>query len=215
MSMEQILNAPEKWLQPDLVMEHINLKGGELILHPYFLSKKISKELFEEILNSTSWNQDEIKIFGKWFKQPRLTSIYADPGVKYTYSGLTQKTSSWPEFLIPIKNEIEELAEAKFNLVLLNYYRDGNDSMGWHSDDEKEIGENPVIASLSLGEKRAFKFRAKKHLNAESFKIDLEDGSLLIMKGATQHNWQHSVAKSKKVLKPRINLTFRLINLEI
>lgn len=192
-------------------MQKIDIQGGELVLHPNFLSAKESHKLFDLLLENTIWNQDEIQIFGRWVKQPRLTAIYADSGVKYSYSGLTQKTQVWPDFLISLKNQIEKESHSTFNLVLLNYYRDGNDSMGWHSDDEKELGKDPVIASLSLGQKRNFKFRAKEQLEAESFKIELTNGSLLIMKGSTQHNWQHSMAKSKKVLKPRINLTFRKI----
>ncbi|MEQ8358443.1 MAG: alpha-ketoglutarate-dependent dioxygenase AlkB [Cytophagales bacterium] len=193
-------------------MQTFNIKGGELLLHPNFLSESESQKLLDQILKSSTWNQDEIQIFGKWHIQPRLTSIYADAGVKYTYSGLTQKTAPWPDYLLSIKQNVEAIAEADFNLVLLNYYRDGNDSMGWHSDDEKELGKNPCIASLSIGAARDFKFRPKKTIEAGPFKINLNNGSLLIMKGETQHNWQHSIAKSKKIHEQRINLTFRKIN---
>ncbi len=193
-------------------MQSIHIKGGELLLHPDFLTESESTNLFERLLESTSWNQDEIQIFGKWHKQPRLTAIYADKGVKYSYSGLTQKTAPWPDYLLPVKQKIESTAGADFNLVLLNYYRDGQDSMGWHSDDEKELGKNPCIASLSIGAARDFKFRPKKNIDAKPFIVNLSNGSLLIMIGETQEHWQHSIAKSKKVLAPRINLTFRRIN---
>lgn len=183
-----------------------------MILHSEFLNGEESNALFSSLLENTSWRQDEIKIFGKNILQPRLSAIYGDDGVTYTYSGLKMPVNSWTEELLVLKNKVEEKSSAKFNLTLINLYRDGNDSMGWHSDDEKELGKNPVIASLSLGESRNFKFRPKKNNQEGSpFSIHLNNGSLLIMKDETQHYWQHSISKSKKVFKSRINLTFRLI----
>lgn len=192
-------------------MEKIEIKGGELILHPNFLSENEAQKIFNRLLIDSPWQEDEIRIFGKWVKQPRQTCIYADDNIEYSYSGLTQKSFKWPEYLLSLKSEIEKAAGSDFNLVLLNHYRDGQDSMGWHSDDEKELGENPVIASLSLGQKRRFRLRPKKTVQADPFSVDLENGSLLIMKGAIQHLWQHSIPKSKSEMKARINLTFRKI----
>ena len=192
-------------------MEKIEIKGGELILHPNFLSQKEARQLFDRLLMDSPWQEDEIRIFGKWVKQPRQTCIYADENIEYSYSGLYHKSFKWPEYLLTLKSEIEKSAGCDFNLVLLNHYRNGQDSMGWHSDDEKELGKDPVIASLSLGQKRRFRLRPKKTVQADPLSIELENGSLLIMKGANQHCWQHRIPKSKTEMKARINLTFRKI----
>jgi alkylated DNA repair dioxygenase AlkB len=194
------------------MMQSISIEHGELELHPNFLSTSQANELFKNLCRSVQWRQDDIFIFGKWIKQPRKTAMFSDPGIKYSYSGLQHKTHVWTQELQKLKRNIERTANSDFNLVLLNLYRDGNDSMGWHSDDEKELGENPIIASISLGVERPFKFRPKKNNpNQKPFSVSLNNGSLLLMKGETQHYWQHSIAKSRKVNSERINLTFRKI----
>jgi alkylated DNA repair dioxygenase AlkB len=194
------------------MMQKISIQHGELELHPNFLTSSQANELFENLCRSVQWRQDDIFIFGKWLKQPRKTAMFSDSGIKYTYSGLRHKTQNWTKELQELKSNIERIAQNDFNLVLLNLYRDGNDSMGWHSDDEKELGQNPIIASISLGVERQFKFRPKKNnQNQNPFSVSLNHGSLLIMKGETQYYWQHSIAKSKKVNSERINLTFRKI----
>ena len=181
-------------------------------MYPNFLNGDESDALFSFLMKTTPWRQDEIKIFGKSILQPRLSAIYGDHGISYTYSGLKMPVNSWTEELEVLKDKVEGKSQSQFNLVLINLYRDGNDSMGWHSDDEKELGKNPMIASISFGENRNFKLRPKKNNpDGQSFSINLESGSLLIMKAETQHFWQHSIRKSKKVLGPRINLTFRKI----
>jgi alkylated DNA repair dioxygenase AlkB len=182
-----------------------------LLLDNDFLNSEESAKLFQNLRSSISWRQDEIRIFGKWIKQPRETAVFGDSGLSYTYSGLKQSCSLWTPELLKIKSKIESVCNHDFNFVLINHYRDGADSMGWHSDDEKELGKNPVIASISLGAERKLKFRPKNFLNESPFEIEMKNGSLLLMEGSTQHHWQHSIAKSKKVLKPRINLTFRKI----
>jgi len=164
---------------------------------------------FKSCLNDLNWEKGFIKIFGKTHQIPRLQSWYADNGIEYTYSGKKLKRHNWNETLIEIKGEIEKITSFKFNSVLANLYRDENDSMGLHSDDEKELGKNPVIASLSLGESRDLYF---KHKNIKkSLNIPQKNGQLIVMHGETQKYWKHEIKKTKKLKKPRINLTFRNI----
>lgn len=165
--------------------------------------------LFKHLHEKTDWEQKNITLFGKTMKQPRLISWYSDPGVTYTYSNTTFKTKDWPQQLLLLRNRLNDDFKGGFNSVLLNLYRNENDSMGLHSDDESELGKNPKVASLSLGEKRVFKFKHKT--KNTTVKIELNSGSLLFMSGKTQHLWKHELPKSKKILKPRINLTFRSI----
>ena len=151
-------------------------------------------------------------MFGKLVQEPRLTAWYCDEGKIYTYSGKTQMPNAWHPTLLEIKNKIETVSEisAKYNSVLCNLYRNGNDSMGWHSDDEKELAQNPIIASVNLGETRRFLFR-HKHDKTLKHELLLTHGSLLIMSGTMQHFWQHAVPKEPKKTEARINLTFRKI----
>ena len=164
---------------------------------------------FKSCLNDLNWEKGFIKIFGKTHQIPRLQSWYADNGIESTYSGKKLKRHNWNETLIEIKGEIEKITSFKFNSVLANLYRDENDSMGLHSDNEKELGINPVIASLSLGESRDLYF---KHKNIKkSLNIPQKNGQLIVMHGETQKYWKHEIKKTKKLKKPRINLTFRNI----
>lgn len=186
------------------------LKDATVLYYPNFISSKYASEVFQKLLKETPWQEDDIKIFGKVYKQPRLTALYGGEGKSYRYSGITMSPSPFTPLLLELKTLIEKETNEKFTTVLLNLYRDGNDSNGWHSDDEKELGENPVIASLSLGAKRNFHLKHKKDKNLK-FKIFLDHGSLLLMQGTTQHYWLHQLPKSKKVTESRINLTFRII----
>ena len=164
---------------------------------------------FKSCLRDLNWETGFIKIFGKTHQIPRLQSWYADDGIEYTYSGKKLQRHNWNKTLIEIKQEIESITSIKFNSVLANLYRDGNDSMGLHSDNEKELGINPVIASLSLGESRDIHF---KHKNIKtSINIPQISGQLIVMYGQTQKYWKHEIKKTKKFKKPRINLTFRNI----
>jgi len=168
------------------------------------------KELwFKSCLNNLNWETGFIKIFGKTHQIPRLQAWYAEDGIEYKYSGKKLQRHNWNETLIDIKEEIESITSFKFNSVLANLYRNGDDSMGLHSDDEKELGINPVIASLSLGESRDIHF---KHKNIKtSLDIPQTNGQLIVMYGQTQKYWKHEIKKTKKFKKPRINLTFRNI----
>ncbi len=167
-------------------------------------------ELYRQLSESISWEPQEIRLFGKMIPVPRLVAWYGDSSAIYSYSGITMEPLSWTDTLLEIKEEVEDFASAEFNSVLLNWYRNGNDSMGWHADDEKELGKNPTIASLSLGGTRPLHF---KHRTAKlpNVKLLLEGGSLLIMSGNTQEHWKHQIPKSKTFDAPRINLTFRKI----
>ena len=164
---------------------------------------------FESCLHDLNWETGFIKIFGKTHQIPRLQAWYADNGINYTYSGKKLQRHNWNNTLIEIKGKIESITSFKFNSVLANLYRDGNDSMGLHSDDEKELGKNPVIASLSLGESRDIYFKHKN--NKSNLIIPQINGQLLVMYGKTQEYWKHEIKKTKKLKKPRINLTFRNI----
>ena len=164
---------------------------------------------FESCLHDLNWETGFIKIFGKTHQIPRLQAWYADNEIEYTYSGKKLQRHNWNNLLLEIKEKIENITSFEFNSVLANLYRDGNDSMGLHSDDEKELGKKPVIASLSLGESREIYFKHKnKKLNLI---IPQESGQLMVMHGKTQEYWKHEIKKTKKIKKPRINLTFRNI----
>ena len=164
---------------------------------------------FESCLHDLNWETGFIKIFGKTHQIPRLQAWYADNEIEYTYSGKKLQRHNWNNLLLEIKEKIENITSFKFNSVLANLYRDGNDSMGLHSDDEKELGIKPVIASLSLGESREIYFKHKnKKLNLI---IPQASGQLIVMHGKTQEYWKHEIKKTKKIKKPRINLTFRNI----
>ena len=164
---------------------------------------------FKSCLHDLNWETGFIKIFGKTHQIPRLQAWYADNEIEYTYSGKKLQRHNWNNLLLEIKEKIENITSFKFNSVLANLYRDGNDSMGLHSDDEKELGKKPVIASLSLGESREIYFKHKnKKLNLI---IPQASGQLIVMHGKTQEYWKHEIKKTKKIKKPRINLTFRNI----
>jgi alkylated DNA repair dioxygenase AlkB len=179
--------------------------------HPEFFSHAESRAFLNTFINAIPWTQETIQMYGKLMKTPRLTAWYGDQNKEYIFSGTKHHPIPWTDELLMIKKKIEHVAGVQFNSVLLNYYRDANDSVAWHSDDEYELGINPVIASVSFGQVRRFDIKHKKDQNRK-YSIYLENGSLLIMKGDLQHNWVHQIPKSPKPLKERVNLTFRVIN---
>ena len=187
------------------------LPDSEMSYIPNFLSSDLATRYFEELLNCIPWRQDPITLFGKTHPQPRLTSLHAHTLDSYSYSGIVMRPQPMTETLQQIENKIYELCDASFTTVLLNMYRNGKDSNGWHADNEPELGKNPVIASVSLGAPRFFHLRHNLDPK-QRYKIILEHGSLLLMGGATQHFWKHQVAKTSKKVGPRINLTFRKVN---
>lgn len=188
----------------------LDLPDAELVYYPRFFAQKIADSCFEQLMDQTRWKQDDIKVFGKVYPQPRLTALYGEAGKPYTYSGISMQPEPFTPLLGSIKEQVERISREHFSTVLLNLYRNGQDSNGWHSDDEKELGKNPVIASLSFGQTRKFKLRHKEKSNLKE-DLDLKHGSLLIMSGPTQHYWKHQVPKTARDVDPRINLTFRLI----
>ncbi|WP_324096714.1 alpha-ketoglutarate-dependent dioxygenase AlkB family protein [Candidatus Binatus sp.] len=166
-----------------------------------------------QLIADIPWRQDNIFVWGKMYSQPRLVAWYGDPGSDYTYSGIRLIPLPWTELLLEIRRRVETVTAASFNGVLLNYYRDNRDSMGFHSDDEPELGERPIIASLSLGEERTFVLKHKANKLAKPVHLRLASGSLLLMKGETQRYWKHGILKETRPCGPRVNLTFRRIAL--
>lgn len=184
--------------------------NGELYYYPQFFSPSVSNELFNTLINTIAWKQEPIVLFGKQIMQPRLTALYGDAAISYGYSGITMQPIEWTAALQTIKQAIEPITKTLFTTVLLNYYRNGNDSMGWHRDNEPVLGKNPLIASVSFGAARKFSFRDYE-TKKTTISLLLEHGSLLIMKGATNHFWEHQLPKTKQNNNPRVNLTFRTI----
>ena len=189
--------------------EIINHQNLDIILDKFFLNQSDANNLYDRCLNDISWQSSAIIMFGKKIDVPRLECWYGDLGCEYTYSGKSLKRFEFPNFLLNLRMLIEKKVNSNFNSVLANLYRDGQDSMGLHADDEKELGNEPVIASISLGENRPIIFQIKK--TKEKVTFDQPHGSLLVMQGKTQDHWKHAINKSKKIDKPRINLTFRNI----
>jgi alkylated DNA repair dioxygenase AlkB len=185
---------------------------GEAYYFSAFLDADQAQKEFELLLKHIHWRQERVRVFGKLWPQPRLVAWHGDPSASYRYSGLQLDPSPWTTDLARIRQKVESHCGQSFNSVLLNLYRDQSDSNGWHSDDEPELGDQPFIASLSLGQTRDFQLRLKQDHSAK-VKLALESGSLLIMKGQCQKHWQHHLPKRKGPLGPRINLTFRQINL--
>ncbi|MBA9079304.1 alpha-ketoglutarate-dependent dioxygenase AlkB family protein [Rufibacter quisquiliarum] len=183
---------------------------AEVYLVSEFIPPGAEPALRQALQEQVAWRQEQITLFGRKIDQPRLTAWYADPGKAYTYSGLTWQPLPWLPVLSRLRERLQLFTGVPFNSVLLNLYRHGQDSMGWHSDDEPELGQNPVIASVSVGAERLFSFRHKKEKKLKQ-QVLLPSGSLLLMAGATQHHWQHQLAKTARVAEPRINLTFRYI----
>jgi alkylated DNA repair dioxygenase AlkB len=190
--------------------DEIKDKDLDMVFYPRFYSQKESIQLFDELLKTINWKQEQIKWYGKLLDLPRKTAWYGEKGKNYTYSGISVFPEPWTPALEDIKNKIETVCGIKLNSVLLNLYRDEKDSVSWHSDDEKELGINPVIVSLSLGEERVFQLQNKENPDLRKDLL-LTSGSLLLMRGATQHYWKHQIPKTSRKLKPRINLTFRII----
>ncbi|MEH2171346.1 alpha-ketoglutarate-dependent dioxygenase AlkB family protein [Nostoc sp.] len=187
------------------------MPDAEVTFYRNFFNQQESDELFKTLLNEIKWRQDKMNIYGKEVNLPRKTAWYGDNNMSYKFSGIHLDPEPWIPTLLKVKEKVDEIAKVNFNSVLLNLYRDGNDGISWHTDAEPELGNNPVIGSVSFGGARRFMFR---HKHNQDFKTEIEliDSSFLLMAGATQHFWQHQIPKTSKRVKPRINLTFRVIN---
>lgn len=186
-------------------------KDGILIYKSDFFTPEESLELFQKLQNNIQWKSEKITIYGNEYNIPRLTAWYGDADKKYTYSGISMNPLNWTNELSEIKTKIELFTKTNFNSVLLNLYRSGKDHVSWHSDNERELGKNPMIASLSLGEERIFQVKHKYDKTIPTISLKLEAGSLVIMSGTMQDYWVHCISKTKKEMSPRINLTFRQI----
>lgn len=184
------------------------IPDGKLIYEENWLDSAEAWTLFDALYHEIEWEEGEVFIFGRWHRIPRLQAWYGEPELTYTYSGKKLQTKAWTKTLEAIKNKLESRGY-EFNSVLLNLYRDGNDKMGWHRDNEKELGEQPIIASVSLGAEREFQMRHKETKHKVS--VHLSHGSLLIMAEDTQSCWYHQLPQRKRCTRPRINLTFRKI----
>jgi alkylated DNA repair dioxygenase AlkB len=193
----------------DFEIERLPLIDADLLLWRRVDLGRSYDALLQAIIDDTEWRQEEITVYGKPYLQPRLSAWYGD--LAYSYSGIRLEPLPWTPTLLDIKHRVEALVKHQFNSVLLNYYRDQNDSMGMHSDDERELGPQPAIASLSLGEERTFLLKHKSRKDLKSVKLALAAGSLLLMQGQTQQYWQHGINKERLACAPRINLTFRTI----
>lgn len=189
---------------------HLHLPNAEVIYIPQFYNPDQAKDYFNIFRSKVAWQQDHITLFGKTHLQPRLTALYAMNDTPYSYSNIKMIPQKLLPELVHIKKDVENTSNHKFTSVLLNLYRDGKDSNGWHADNEKSLGKNPVIASVSFGASRTFHFK-HRNLKQEKYKLQLESGSLLIMQGEMQHFWLHQISKTKKPTGTRINLTFRTL----
>jgi len=188
----------------------IELADANLRYVPRWVEPDLADWWLTELRSQTPWSQPEIKLYGRIVAVPRLVAWYGDADAHYRYSGLTHEPLPWTPLLADIRQRVQREVGEALNGALLNYYRDGQDAMGWHSDDERELGQHPLVVSLNLGATRRFDFR-RKGTSRISHSIALEHGSLLVMSGLTQHYWQHQIARTRKVSAPRLNLTFRQI----
>ncbi|GGO83024.1 alkylated DNA repair protein [Marinobacterium nitratireducens] len=192
-------------------LERPSLPDAELLLYHDFIAADEQQLLLAQLSDEVDWRQDRIRLFGRECLIPRLQQFQGEPELSYRYSGLLLTASPWHPRVADLRRRLAQLEPTPFNCVLLNLYRDGDDSMGWHSDDEPELGTDPVIASLSLGAARDFVLRHRQDPTQAKLTLRLEPGSLLLMRGPTQHHWQHALPRRRRVSAPRINLTFRRI----
>ena len=186
------------------------LPDATIKYYPNFLNTKEADLYLEQLTKETPWRNDPITVFGKTYPQPRMTSQHGHTTDSYGYSGIVMQPNPMRKPLLDIEQKLQAFTKETFTTVLLNLYRDGQDSNGWHADNEKELGVNPVIASISLGASRYFHLKHNSD-KSQRLKLELTHGSLLLMEGATQHFWKHQIAKTAKKVGPRINLTFRKV----
>src|SRR5215475_3695400 len=192
-------------------LEPLPLPDAEVYYMRQFLAAETACTVLRQLIAEVPWRAENIVVWGKTFPQPRLIAWYGDAGMNYTYSGLQLTPLPWTETLLHIKSRVQAVTRTDFNSVLLNYYRDHRDSMGLHSDDEPDLGEQPILASLSLGEERIFILKHKRDRVLKPVRLKLASGSLLVMKGDTQRYWKHGIDKEARPCGPRVNLTFRSI----
>ncbi len=192
-------------------LERLNVEDADISFAPNFPLPESAEDLLKALITTTPWRSESVTVWGKTHPQPRLVAWYGDPGQSYSYSGINLEPLPWTSTLLEIRGAVQDVAKEHFNSVLLNYYRDHRDSMGFHSDDERELGPTPTIASVSLGATRTFVLKHKNRPDLKPVRIELPSGCLVIMKGETQQFWKHGIDKQAKPCGPRVNLTFRRI----
>jgi alkylated DNA repair dioxygenase AlkB len=193
-------------------LEAVPIQDGDLLFQPRCDLGIDPEALFDTLMAETAWREEMITVFGRRHLQPRLIAWYGDPAARYTYSGIQHDPLPWTTSLASLRDRLQALTGAAYNSVLLNLYRNERDSMGLHADDEPELGPEPVIASVSLGEQRSLCFQHRHRRDVKNLNLPLPSGSLLVMRGATQRNWKHGLRKLSRPCGPRINLTFRWID---
>ncbi|QDA59939.1 alpha-ketoglutarate-dependent dioxygenase AlkB family protein [Hymenobacter jejuensis] len=196
-----------------MALTSLGLPNAEVLFDPDFLPATEADVLLQELTDTIPWRQESLVLYGKPVLQPRLTSWHGDAAARYRYSGLSLEPQPWTPALQRLRHQVEAAAGTVFNSVLLNLYRAGQDSMGWHADNEPELGPEPVIASVSLGAVRRFRLKPRDPHRTphEPLSLDLPSGSLLLMQGSTQQHWLHAVPKTTRPVGPRLNLTFRVV----
>ena len=204
--------TPDLFSCGDTPAGKVDLVDAALEYLPEFFDEDRQRILYEKLISELDWSQGQIKLYGREHTIPRLEAWHGDPGARYGYSGTELEPQPWTPALQEIREAlISHRSDLNFNSVLGNWYRDGEDAMGWHSDDEKELGPEPVIASISLGDERRFLLRHRRRKELQTHEITLESGSLLLMRGESQRAWRHSIPKTRRTVAPRINLTYRHI----
>ena len=207
------MNPPQQSLFNDPAAERLGLDGADVVIHRNYLEADEADRYFNVLRDEVEWKQEEALLFGKRQPIPRLTAWFGDSQGTYTYSGIKMTPTPWTEVLAEIRDRTGMVAETEFNSVLLNLYRDGQDSVGWHADDEPELGPEPTIGSVSLGATRRFHLRPKDG-SLETVSVELHHGDVLVMRGPMQRAWQHQLPKTQRAIGPRINLTFRTVESE-
>jgi len=195
----------------ELHAEEISIPDGELLLITGLFNSEEKQDIYTQLEQEVQWRQDEIKMGGRTLPIPRLQAWYGDAHASYRYSGLLMQPIAWTPLLRSLKLQCEQHAGTEFNSMLANFYRNGNDSVSWHADDEAELGPMPIIACLSFGDTRRFHLKHKHRKDLKSLRLDLEAGTLLIMRGSTQAFWKHQISKTQRPVKGRISLTYRSI----
>ena len=191
--------------------EDLRLPGARLLWWPGFLDDESARVLYDRLEADLQWQQRPLRMFGRSVLEPRLTAWYGDPDARYRYSGRDHEPLAWSPDLVEVRDRVEAATRGRYNSALANLYRDGADHLGWHSDDERELGRQPVIASLSLGAIRRMQFRPRPR-GPIALQLDLPAGSLLVMAGETQTRYHHRITKTARLVAPRINVTFRRVH---
>lgn len=205
------MNVQGSFFDDQHATREISLENGALVYYPQFFNTVESNAFMQQLTDTVDWKQEAMRMYGKSVLFPRLMAWHGDAATSYRFSGNTFTPALWTPLLLQIRDHITPVSGHAFNSVLLNLYRNGNDSMGWHADDEPELGPQPVIASVNFGATRRFLLRYKSD-HQQKYELPLQHGSLLIMKGTLQQYWEHHVPKTAKVTTGRINLTFRFIH---